>query len=299
MEKNTEKHFSFLKLFIIIILIISAIIAYGFLVEPKLITVKEQKISLDNWPDNFNGFKIVHISDLHYGRIFNNQSLKKLVQSINEQKPDIVVLTGDLIDKDTHMTTKKANQISNLLKKINATTGKYAVNGNNDLNFDEWVNIVTNGGFKDLNNTYDTIYKDGYSSLFIAGASTVKDKLSINDKLKTSIDYLNSFTKDGPIYKILLLHEPDTIDDLSVNPFDMILAGHSHAGQVRLPFLGPIILPDGAQKYYDNHYKIDNSDLYISNGLGVSNYNFRLFNTPSYSLYRLVQKNKWTFKTSF
>ena len=101
MEKNTEKHFSFLKLFIIIILIISAIIAYGFLVEPKLITVKEQKISLDNWPDNFNGFKIVHISDLHYGRIFNNQSLKKLVQSINEQKPDIVVLTGDLIDKNT------------------------------------------------------------------------------------------------------------------------------------------------------------------------------------------------------
>ncbi len=290
MEKNTEKHFSFLKLFIIIILIISAIIAYGFLVEPKLITVKEQKISLDNWPDNFNGFKIVHISDLHYGRIFNNQSLKKLVQSINEQKPDIVVLTGDLIDKNTNMTTSKANQISNLLKQINATTGKYAVNGNNDLNFDEWVNIVTNGGFKDLNNTYDTIYKDGYSSIFIAGASTVKDKLSINDKLKTSIDYLNSFTKDGPIYKILLLHEPDTIDDLSVNPFDMILAGHSHAGQVRLPFLGPIILPDGAQKYYDNHYKIDNSDLYISNGLGVSNYNFRLFNTPSYSLYRLVQK---------
>lgn len=289
MAKTKEKHFSFLKLFIFLILIIGLTIAYGFFIEPKLITVKEQKITIDNWPDNFNGFKIVHISDLHYGRVFDNKSLKKLVSSINEQKPDIVVLTGDLIDKDTNMTTSTANQISNLLSKIEATSGKYAINGNNDLNFDEWTNIITGGGFKDLNNTYDTIYKDGYSNIFIAGASTIKDKLSINDKLKASIDYLNSFEKDGPVYKILLVHEPDVIDDMSVNPFDLILAGHSHAGQVRLPFIGAVILPDGAKKYYDSHYKIDNSDLYISNGLGVSNYNFRLFNTPSYNIYRLVK----------
>ena len=72
-------------------------------------------------------------------------------------------------------------------------------------------------------------------------------------------------------------------------PFNLLLAGHSHAGQVRLPFIGAVILPEGAQKYYDSHYKIENSDLYVSNGLGVSNYNFRLFNTPSYSVYRLVQ----------
>ncbi len=290
MTKTQEKHFSFLKLFFIIVLIIGLIIAYGFFIEPKLITVKEQKITINNWPDNFNGFKIVHISDIHYGRVFDDESFQKLIDSINEQKPDIVVLTGDLIDKDTKMTTNMANKISKLLNKINATTGKYAINGNNDLNFDEWINIVTEGGFKDLNNTYDTIYKDGYSNIFIAGTSTVEDKLSINDKLKTSIDYLNSFEKDGPIYKILLLHEPDVIDDMSVNPFDLILAGHSHAGQIRLPFIGAIILPDGAKKYYDSHYKIENSDLYISNGLGVSNYNFRLFNTPSYNVYRLVEK---------
>ena len=289
MAKTKEKHFSFLKLFIFLILIIGLTIAYGFFIEPKLITVKEQKITIDNWPDNFDGFKIVHISDLHYGRVFDNKSLKKLVSSINEQKPDIVVLTGDLIDKDTNMTTSMANQISNLLSKIEATSGKYAINGNNDLNFDEWTNIITGGGFKDLNNTYDTIYKDGYSNIFIAGTSTIKDKLSINDKLKASIDYLNSFEKDGPVYKILLVHEPDVIDNMPVNPFNLILAGHSHAGQVKLPFIGAIVLPDGAKKYYDNHYKIDNSDLYISNGLGVSNYNFRLFNTPSYNVYRLVK----------
>ncbi len=282
-----KKHF--LKLFIIIILIIGAIIAYGFLIEPKLITVKEQKITIDSCPDIFFFFKIVHNPDLHYGHNFNEENLKKLVKSINEQKPDIVVLTGDLLDKNTYMTAKKANKISKLLNQIEATTGKYAVNGENDLNFDEWVNIVTNGGFKDLNNTYDTIYKNGYQNIFIAGASTSQDKLSINDKLKTTNDYLNSFEKNGPIYKILILHEPDTIDDLNVNPFDLILAGHSHGGQIKLPLIGPIILKEGAQKYYSNHYKIKNTDLYISNGLG-SNYNFRLLNTPSYSLYRLVRK---------
>lgn len=291
MAKDQEKHFSFLKFFIFIILIIGLVIAYGFFIEPKLITVKEHKITLSSWPDNFNGFKIVHISDLHYGRLFDEKSLNKLVDSINEQKPDIVVLTGDLIDKDTNMTTSMANKISELLNKIDASSGKYAINGNNDLNFDEWTNIISGGGFKDLNNTYDTIYKDGYDYIFIAGASTVKDKVNINDKLKTAIDYLNSFESGGPIYKILLLHEPDVIDDLSVNPFNLILAGHSHAGQVRLPFIGAVILPEGAQKYYDSHYKIENADLYVSNGLGVSNYNFRLFNTPSYNVYRLVKND--------
>lgn len=291
MAKRKLKRFPFIKLFIFIVLIIGSTIAYGFFIEPKLITVKEHKIAINSWPDNFDGFKIVHISDLHYGRVFDEKSLKKLVRSINEQKPDIVVLTGDLIDKDTNITTSMANKISELLNEIETSSGKYAINGNNDLNFDEWTNIILGGGFKDINNTYDTIYKDGYDYIFIAGSSTINDKVNINDKLKTAIDYLNSFESGGPIYKILLLHEPDTIDDLSVNPFNLILAGHSHAGQVKLPFIGATILPQGAKKYYDNHYKIENSDLYISNGLGVSNYNFRLFNTPSYNVYRLVKKH--------
>lgn len=284
-----EKKHPILKIIVFLILLISAIIAYGFFIEPKLITVKEQKITINNLPDNFNGFKIVHISDIHYGKIFDQKQLQKLVDSINEQKPDIVVLTGDLLDKNTYINQNTVTQISTLLNKINATAGKYAINGENDLNFDEWMTIITNAGFKDLNNTYDTIYKDGYQSIFIAGASTKEDKLSINDKLKTSIDYLNSFEKDGPIYKILLLHEPDTIDELTVNPFNLILAGHSHGGQVRLPLIGPLIYKEGAIKYHNNYYKIENTDLYISNGLGASNYNFRLFNTPSYNLYRLVQ----------
>ena len=110
-----ERHFSFLKFFIFIILIISLIVAYGFLIEPKLIKVKEYKITVKNLPNNFDGFKIVHITDIHFGRVFDIKSLNKLVKSINEQEPDIVVLTGDLIDKDTKMTSELSSKISNSL----------------------------------------------------------------------------------------------------------------------------------------------------------------------------------------
>ena len=285
MAKKKKKSFQIIKNILKIILIIFIIIAYAYFIEPKQMTNHEYKIENEKITDNFKGFKIIHISDIHYGRVFDKKQMKKLVKNINEQKPDIVVLTGDLIDKDTKMTTDLAEEISKELSKIETVAGKYAINGDHDLKFDEWTNIISNGGFKNLNNTYDTIYKNGYNFMVIAGASTFKDKQSINDKLKPALDYINSFEKDGPIYNILLMHEPDYIDDLTDNKFNLILAGHSHAGQIRTPF-GPIILPTGSTKYYEKYYKIDNSELYISNGLGVSSYNFRLFNTPSYNIYK-------------
>ena len=88
----------------------------------------------------------------------------------------------------------------------------------------------------------------------------------------------------------MIMHEPDFIDDFEINNFDLILAGHSHNGQVRLPFIGAIIKPNGAHKYYDSHYKIHNTDLYISSGLGTSIIDVRLFNKPSFNFYRLTNK---------
>lgn len=289
MAKKKKNSFSYIKLFFEIVLIIGLIFAYGFFVEPKLITFHEFKITNENITDNFQGLKIVHISDIHYGTIYDEKQMEKLVESINKQKPDIVVLTGDLIDKKTKMTIELADKISNQLKNISSEVGKYAINGNDDLKFDEWSNIITNGGFKNLNNTYDTIYKNGYNSMLISGVSSASDKQDINDKLKTTMDYINSFEKDGPIYNILLIHEPDYIDDIADNKFNLILAGHSHGGQIKIPF-NSFTVPKGAKKYYDSYYKVNNSELYVSNGLGVTDYNFRLFNTPSYNIYKFAKK---------
>ena len=90
------------------------------------------------------------------------------------------------------------------------------------------------------------------------------------------------------MYKIILVHEPDISDkiikDYSVN---LILAGHSHNGQVRLPIIGPIYTPPYSKKYYDNYYDIDGTNLYISSGIGVSTVNYRLWNRPSINFYRI------------
>ena len=91
-----------------------------------------------------------------------------------------------------------------------------------------------------------------------------------------------------PIYNILLIHEPDYIKDINYSKYDLILAGHSHGGQVRLPLIGSIYNPNGSKLYHNDYYKINNTDLYISSGLGTSIYDFRLFNRPSFNLYRLT-----------
>ncbi|MBR2833453.1 MAG: metallophosphoesterase [Bacilli bacterium] len=289
MAKKKKKKHNFFKFLFFIILLGGLIYLYGTYIEIKNYKTYDYKIENKKITDNFDGFTIVHISDIHYGRIFEKEDLKKIVKMINNINPDIVVLTGDLIDKDTKMNTEIASDITKELSKINTNNGKYAISGNHDAKFDEWENIINNSGFINLNNNYDTIYNKGYDFLFIAGVSSFKDKESITSKNKNAEEFLNKFEKDGPIYNILLMHEPDYIDDLKDNKYDLILAGHSHNGQINIPFIGPVIKPTGAQKYYNEHYKINNSDLYISNGLGVSKYNYRIFNSPSFNIYRLTK----------
>lgn len=275
-----------IKFILIIVFIVGIIIAYSYFVEPKIFTYREYPIESEKITDNFKGLKIIHITDIHYGRNFDKKNLKELIKSINDQKPDIVVLTGDLIDKKAKMTIEIESEISKELKKICATIGKYAITGDQDLKFDQWSNIITSANFINLNNTYDTIYKNGYQSILIAGVSSYSDKEDINSKLTTTTQFINSFEKEGPIYKILIMHEPDYIDEIIDNKFDLILAGHSLNGQINLPF-NSFLLQKGAKKYYKNHYKIEDKDLYISNGLGTTNFDFRFLNIPSYNIYRL------------
>ena len=82
----------------------------------------------------------------------------------------------------------------------------------------------------------------------------------------------------------------DNIDNILKYNFNLVLAGHSHNGQVRFPYSNPLVKPDNAKKYYNEYYKISDTNLYISGGIGNSVLNFRLFNRPSFNLYRLVDK---------
>lgn len=276
--------------FIFNILIICGVLVYSRYIGTSGLKVREYKIVNNNFNDNYYGLKIIHISDIHYGRITFDKELKKLVKKVNDLKPDIVVFTGDLIDKDTKLTTEQADKISSILSKIDSNIGKYAINGNHDYKFDNWDLIIENSGFTNLNDKYDLIYKDESNFILISGVSTnYYGKTSINEKMKDTEDYLKN---NKPIYSILLMHEPDYIDEINLKNYNLVLAGHSHNGQVRLPYLGTIkqILPKGCKKYYKEHYKVKDTDLYISGGIGTSVMNFRLFNKPSFNLYRFTNK---------
>ena len=120
-------------------------------------------------------------------------------------------------------------------------------------------------------------------------STNIYGDLKVNDKSKIFEEYINS-SEIKPNYSILLMHEPDFVDNFDYNNFNLILAGHSHNGQVRLPIIGAIIKPNYGKKYYDHYYRLKNTDLYVSSGLGVSEVNFRLFNRPTFNLYRLTNK---------
>ena len=212
---------------------------------------------------------------------------KKLASKLKPR--NIVVLTGDLFDNRYKLTSKQKQILIKNLSEIEVTIGKYAISGNHDINTD-WEEVIKASDFVNLNDDYTSIYDDGTDYIFLAGISSSlkSDVIPKATKIENYLDTLND--EEKPIYKILLIHEPDYINKFDYSRYDLILAGHSHNGQVRLPFVGAVYTPNGAKKYYNEYYKLRDTDLYISSGLGTSKYDFRFLNRPSFNFYRLTNK---------
>lgn len=276
--------------FLIFILIMTSVLLYSRYIATTGLVVKEYKITNKKITDTYNGLKIVHISDIHYGGTILKKDLKNVVDKINILKPDLVFFTGDLFEIE-HVNDKNNRELIDELNKIEATIGKYAISGNHDYDHkNEFNQILEESGFINLNDNHDAIYNKSNESMLIAGISTNSyGALKINDKIKPTIEYLQS-EENKSTYNILLLHEPDFIDDIKYDNFDLILAGHSHNGQVRVPFVGAIYTPYGSKRYYNEHYKLKDTDIYISSGLGTSLLKVRLFNRPSFNFYRINNK---------
>lgn len=273
--------------------IICALLLYSRYISTKGLIIKEYKIANEKITDNFHGLKIVHISDIHYGTTINKKELTNVVDKVNMLHPDVVVLTGDLLDDNIKPRGNYEQELIEILSQINVSIGKYAINGNHDYAFENFNTIIEQSGFTNLNDSYDQIYKNGNNFILLSGisTSTYGDK-KVEEKLESTNEFLNSIPEEerDNIYKILLLHEPDIIDDIESITFDLVLAGHSHNGQIRLPFIGALTTPEYAKKYYDEHYTIDQTELYISSGLGTSIIKFRFFNKPSINFYRITNK---------
>lgn len=290
--KNNKKRLrKTVKIFIFSVLAIFFltyfIITYSKEIAIGNIKTNEYNINSKLITKEYHGTKVVHFSDIHYGTSIDKELLTNIVNEINLTKPDIVIFTGDLFDKDVTLNSNDLEDLSKILSKIDSTYGKYAIKGDNDF-IDAWSMVIENSGFIDINNTYDCIYNKNNEVIMISGlSSNIKDKKSISKKLENIYDYLNN---NKVTYSILALHEPDFIDKINLKMFNLVLAGHTLGGEVKLPIIGGTNYPKYGKKYIKNYYKKSNTDIYISNGLGTSDLKMRLFNNPSFNLYRLRKK---------
>ena len=279
-ETIKRRFILFLKIMVVILLVILFNVLYTKYISTLGIIVKEEAIYSSDIPEDFSGLKVVQFSDLHYGSTIFLDEVKSLVKIINSRKPDIIVFTGDLIDENYKLSLKKQEQLTSVLGELDASIGKYAVSGEEDD--DDFLSILNQCKFNVLDNSSDVIYSSNNSTMTIVGLSSMDSNQNIEAA------FTNTNASD---YTITLVHEPDSADDiLSSHRSDLILAGHSHNGQVRIPKVEPFMRKEGAMKYPDEYYKLDNAKLYVSSGIGCSDFNFRLGARPSINFFRLRRK---------
>lgn len=288
-EEKREKRKKLIILgFKIIVFIVTGFLlfyTYTTYVSNTMMIVKEDRIVDKDIPNQFNGIKIIHFSDLHYGTTFFEKQLKKMVKEINDRNPDLVFFTGDLIDKEYKISSEESEMINKYLSRIKTKLGKYAVSGEEDG--DEFTTIMNQSGFTILNNDYELLYNDGNEEILLVGLDS---SLSGKQDVEKAYEYFSTEGYNSNIYTISLVHEPDSVNEMMQYKNDLVLAGHSHNGNIRIPFIGALSKVEGAKKYDQEYYKINNTKLYISSGMGTNGPGFRSFCRPSINFFRLGSK---------
>ncbi len=258
-------------------------LAYAYFIEPYRLVVNQSTLTIKGWNPAFDGLKIVMIGDVHGGSNgVDEEKLRLVVERTNEQNADLVMLLGDYVaqahgDKPLRQRNLRMpiDAIANGLSGIKATYGVYAVLGNHDgwYGDDKVAAEFTRVGYKVLQNEVAVIDKNG-QHLRLLG---FKDHLELNKTWQqTSNDgkRLLAPTGDGDI--IALEHSPDILPvitgELSISPsLKLILAAHTHGGQVWFPILERPIVPSiFGQKYAYGHVKQNDVDMFVTSGVGMS-----------------------------
>lgn len=257
---------------------------YAREIEPAMLQINQHDITSIKIPASFHNFKIVQFSDTHLGFHYHLSNLKKLINNINQQNPDIIVFTGDLIDEPNTYTNVKL--LSNLLEQLHAPYGKFWVYGNHDhggYGTEIIQLIMEHADFTLLKNSHSFVtHKE--DSIVIAG---IDDVILGQPNIEQALAAVSEHK-----FTILLAHEPDYADVATQFPIDVQLSGHSHGGQVRFPFIGHLYTPAFAQKYIHGKYSLNNDDfsLYVNRGIGTTRMPFRFLCVPELNIFNLKSK---------
>lgn len=241
------------------------VLIYAFFIEPNRLVIKEETIQLQDWPANFNNLKVAIISDLHVGSPFiDAQKLQLIVSKVNQAQPDLVVLLGDFVIQNVWGGKfVEPEIIAENLKGLHARYGVYAVLGNHDWWYnDQRVRQALEAvGIRVLDDDVARIEQSG-QALWLAG---LKDAWTNRTDIAGT---LRKITDESPV--IVLTHNPDLFPKIPSSVI-LTLAGHTHGGQVNLPFVGRLKVPsEFGQRYAAGHIVEDNHHLFVTTGIGTS-----------------------------
>ena len=282
-EKPQRKSHKFLNFLIIVVLFGILCVFYAKYVGTKGLIVKEYRVESNILTENFSGLKIVHFSDLLYKSTVDKNDIKKLINRINELRPDIIVFTGDLVNKNAKISDADVEFLKTELSKLKTSIGKYAIYGDYDYSFNEYESVMNSSDFKILNNSYEEIFYNTEDPIYIVGLpSSIKESINLYESF-------NFYKDENRKFIIVLVHDGTSIKALDDSTYevDMILGGHSLGGSVRLPFYGGLFIDENSYKYYDSEYKKGITNIFISSGLGTNKVGYRFLNKPSFNFYRL------------
>ena len=258
---------------------------YANRIEPSLLDVQKIEIKHPLIPKSFEGIKIIQFSDTHLGFQYNLHQFTKLVDKINSLKPDIIFFTGDLMDEPNKYT--EINKLIPILEKLRPPLGKFCIFGNHDhggYGSDIYRNIMEATNFTVLLNESTSIRLNDGSSIFLLG---IDDAMLGKPDLPLA---LKKIPKNR--FKILLSHAPDLAEDASRYPIEWQISGHSHGGQVKIPFVGALVIPPFAKNYPEGLYSIGGTNpltLYVNRGIGTTRLPFRFMAKPELTIFTLKQ----------
>ncbi len=275
----------------------------GSLIEPQWVEITQHEISIANLPPAFEGFSIVQLTDLHHSSIVTLDYLQACFQQVVDLQPDLVVMTGDYITYQKKYAQPVAQAIGETI--VGAGIPTYAVLGNHDHWNSDWnddwnddsdadvfplrnrwkgdglevINALTAEGIKVLMNEAALLQR-GNDCLWLVGCD---DLLAGDFDLERALGVLPA--TDEP--RFLLMHNPQPIESIAHHGFDLVLSGHTHGGQISLPFVPPKV----GSKYLAGLFYVGASRLYVCRGLGVTGVPIRFMTTPEIACFRLVRSS--------
>ena len=258
----------------------AALVSYPVFIERNIVLVNRYRIPVAGLPPSFYGFTIAHLTDLHLGFLVSDEFIRGLVQRTNDLKTDIIVCTGDYVHERN--STRQIDTVWPILSNLQAKEGVYSVLGNHD----HWADTdrshywLKRSG-QDLHHRSVVLTRGG-QRLVLGGAGDLwLDRLNI-DAAFADVDENDC--------KILLAHNPDSADTKFNSKVSLVLSGHTHGGQVVLPFIGAPVLPVKNKKYASGlvDTEMKNTRMFISRGIGWAIYPVRLNCFPEIAVLELV-----------